>query len=211
MSKNYLKLAVNIPSVIWGFARWFSIAWIENYISPVLERVSSWAGIPMIALEGFLVGVVLVGSIWWLISGLKNKTETGELKLKRIKDTDKTEVTDLMRLVNTLEDRMNRFFNEALYHKGDRVVKYQSLLDSPDFSDLWDKYSSQRATVSVISPELEERVRLLLALIRGCHKNTLKEWYVSQLPRLNREMDEQITAIENIKKGIKQTIKELIE
>ena len=79
MSKDYFKLAINIPSVIWAFLRWFSVAWIENYISPVLEKISSSVGIPMIALEGFLAGMIFVGSIWWLRSGLKNDNQ----KLRR--------------------------------------------------------------------------------------------------------------------------------
>lgn len=78
MGKGLLKLAINIPSAIWVFVRWFSISWIENYISPVLAKLSLWTGISMPIIEGLLIGAVLVGSIWWLVSGLKGKRTATE-------------------------------------------------------------------------------------------------------------------------------------
>ncbi len=79
MFKKYFKLAVNIPSIIWLIAKWLSIAWIENFITPALEKISSWTGVPMPYIEGILIGGILVGSIWWLSNELRgNKGRIGE-------------------------------------------------------------------------------------------------------------------------------------
>lgn len=71
MRKQLIKLAVNIPSIIWVFTRWFSIGWIENRIEPALEYFSRRTGIQMPYLEGVLIGAIFVGSIWWLVNGQK--------------------------------------------------------------------------------------------------------------------------------------------
>lgn len=192
---HYIIGAIFIPCIIGGVT--------------LLDTHPNWA----YALFTF-AGLAIIWGIWPLmfrrvppVTSL-TKTVTGNNTV--LSEKDKNKIIVLMELFNTLDNKMSQFFNKALYHKGDRVVKYQSLLDSPDFSALWGKYLSQRATISIISPELEDRVRLLLSLIQGCHKNTLSKQYTDQLPELSRQLDEQAMAIETIRRGIKQTIEKLI-
>ena len=176
----------------------------------IAENLSDVIGFSIVWVLPFLV---VFGAIWFGYHLTGSRTSSGavrDISQITLDEAAKSKITDLMVSVNELDDKMNRFFNEAL-HDEDRVVKYQSLLDSPEFSDLWDKYSSQRAAIIVISPELEDRVRLLLSLLQGCHKNTLSKQHTDQLPELSRQLDEQVRAIENIRKSIKQTIEGLIK
>lgn len=126
-------------------------------------------------------------------------------------DMGKAKITDLMETVNALNDRMDRYVNESLYHEGDRVAHYQSLVDSSEFQGLWDKCSAQSAQVIVISPELHELVRNMLRLTQSHHRHFLREWYEHQMSQLSRETDEHITAIEIFRKRIQQVLEQLIE
>ncbi len=190
---HYIVGAIFIPCLIGGIT--------------LIDTHPNWA---------YALFAIAVVAIFWGIYPLLFKRVSVAMRQSEqhpkivLSDDDKDKIIVLMDLVNTLDDKMGRFFNEALYQGRDRVVKYQSLLDSPDFSGLWGKYLSQRATISVVSPELEERVRLLLSLVQGCHKNTLSKQYSDQLSELSKQLDEQTMAIESLRKGIKQTIEKLI-
>lgn len=158
-------------------------------------------------------GVSLIWGIWPLffkVSQVSRSTKTTPEHSVELTDADKSKITALMKSVNALDDKMNRFYNESLYHDGDRVTYYQSLLDSPEFMDLWDKYSSQRASISVVSPELSDRVNDLLLFVQSHHRYLLQEWRESQSAILKKKFEEQLEAIEIIRKGIKETIEKLI-
>lgn len=101
---KYFKFAINIPWVIYIIARWVSIAWIENYITPALEEFSKWSGIPMLLVEGVIIGAFLVGSVWWFWSGIKGKNQ----KTNEIGYVDKVIVdsksSELLALPNALSE-----------------------------------------------------------------------------------------------------------
>jgi len=65
---KYLKLAINIPSIIVILAKWISISWIENFINPILQKLSEWTGASMDLIEGILIGAIFIGSLWWLFA-----------------------------------------------------------------------------------------------------------------------------------------------
>ena len=73
---KYFKLAINVPSALLLFGKWFSIAWVENYINPALEYFSSITGVSMQVLEGIVIGGLLVGSLFWLFGRFWAKPAT---------------------------------------------------------------------------------------------------------------------------------------
>ncbi len=123
---------------------------------------------------------------------------------------EKSKVIELMATVNALDDRMNRYFNKLITQKRNRVSKYQGMLESTEFKELWDKCSEQRANINTISPELGEQVRLLLMLLQTSYSYLLKDWLVSELPKFEKTIEEHITTTEAIRRRIKKTIEKLI-
>ena len=127
-----------------------------------------------------------------------------------LSDAEKPRVTELMETVNALDDRMTRYFDKALTYKKNRVVRYQGMLDQPEFRSMWDKCLKQRVEINTISPKLGEQVRLLLTLIQASHRFLLKDWYVSELPKFRRTVEEHTKIAEDIRKRIKKTNEELM-
>jgi len=117
MRKKYLKLAVNIPSILLGIAKWFSIAWIEGFINPVLEKISEWTHIPMLVIEGIIIGVIFTGSLWWMFGYSKDRKEehiTGKFEIKDIVPT--LERMDSMLREKAIKESKKRF-NRKIYIK----------------------------------------------------------------------------------------------
>ncbi len=56
---------------------------------PLLQGMASWAGVPVIALESFLAGVLFVGSIVWIYSSIR-----GKQKKVDIDDREKSNYVD---------------------------------------------------------------------------------------------------------------------
>lgn len=122
MSK-YFKLAINIPSIIWGIAKWFSIAWIENFINPSLEKFSEITGIPMQILEGIIIGGLLIGSIIWLIGMFWKKPSNNAEKdhkyyvAKKIVDAKADSLLGLSDALQSLSELDIRLLNEKRMKK----------------------------------------------------------------------------------------------
>src|SRR3990172_12975688 len=104
--RKYLKLAINIPTIIWGIARWFSVAWIENYVNPFLQMLSERTGAPMPFIEGVLVTLITVGSLFWVFGKFwkKPSTNVGERhKYYVAKKVVDSKADDLLALSDALQ------------------------------------------------------------------------------------------------------------
>lgn len=108
--RKYFKLAINIPSIVWLIAKWFSIAWIENYIAPALEKLSEWTGIPMQFIEGLLMGIIAVASLWWLFGRYGRKQTDDAEESHKVYVAQKivdSKADDLLALPNALQALMD--------------------------------------------------------------------------------------------------------
>lgn len=149
-----------------------------------------WITIPL--------GLGLLASVYWLS------------KKPILSSAEKKQITGLVASVNALDDKMNRSFNNLIEQKKNRALKYQDMLNSPDFKELWDKCSKQRAEISVISPELAERVRLLLMLQQTSYSHLLRDWPVSELPKFEKDIEQHILMTEAIRRRIRKIIERLV-
>jgi len=174
-----------------------STSWID-------ENRAAW--ITIVAVIALAIGVLL----YWAGTRLEKK-KINTIERTPLSDGDKLKVSSLMETVNALNDRMDRFMDESLYFDGDRVRHYQSLIDHPEFRELWDKYSTQSAQVIVINPELSELVRDLLKFTQSHHRYFLKEWYMNQISHLSKETDKHLTAIEIFRKRIQKVLEQLLD
>lgn len=137
-------------------------------------------------------GLALFGAVLWL----SGKPVLGE--------DEKSRVIELMASFNALDDEMNHYFNELIDQKGDKVARYQNMLNSTDFKELWEKCSIQRAYITAISPELGERIRLLLTLMRTYYSYLLKDWSVSESYKFTKAIEEHIRTTEAIRQRIRK-------
>ena len=86
MGKTVIKLLANLPSAFWWLGRWLASAWMEEKVLPPLYFLSEKVGIPVLALEGFITGVIFAGSVAWVIVSLRNQ--------RRIPSEDKPNLLD---------------------------------------------------------------------------------------------------------------------
>lgn len=93
MGKILLKLSINLVSIIWILLRWLSIAWLEEKILPYLQVIAKWIGVPMVAVEGFLVGVIFLASIWWIISSIRKQKLNQSEATKELEDIKSALIT----------------------------------------------------------------------------------------------------------------------
>ena len=84
------------------------------------------------------------------------------------------------------------------------------MLNSRTFKTLWNKYSSLRASVSIVSPKLSEQARMLITLLQHFYGYALKEWYESQLSIYKKAVEESISATEVIRKSMNRTVEKLL-
>lgn len=143
-------------------------------------------------------GLIMLGFVFWLV------------RKPVLSKAEKSKVAELMASMNALDDRINRFFNEALAGEKDRVPKYKDMLDRSDFKDLWDKCSAQRAAVSIISPELSERVRLLLSITQVSYAHLLRDWHTDEVFKLRADIEEHVKIVELVRRRIKESVDRLI-
>ncbi len=123
---------------------------------------------------------------------------------------DKAKVVGLLNSVNVLDNKLERFYWEAIRFKGDREAEYERKLGNKDFVTLLNKYSSLRASVSVINPQLSEQARTLITILQHFYGYVLKEWRVNELPVYKKAIDDTISTTENIRKSMKQNVQKLI-
>lgn len=189
---HYIIGAICIPCVIGGIT--------------LLDSHPNWA----YALF-FIAAVAIFWGVYPVLFKRASMSKATDITPKTpLSDADKLKISTLMETVNSINDNMDRFMEEALYGGGDRVEHYRKLIDETAFRELWDKCSSQSAQVSVVSPKLSELVWSLLKFTQSHHRYFLQEWRVSQLGQLNKETDEHLSAILIFRKSIQRELEELL-
>jgi len=144
------------------------------------------------------LGLGLLGTVWWLS------------KKPVLNDADKAKVVEFLAVVNELEDRMERFYDQILYREGDRMREFDESLNDDDFRELWGRYSSLRAGVSTISPKLSEQARKLVSLLRHFYGYILKDTPEREKPALESAMRQSMDAIEVYRRAMSKTVESLV-
>ncbi|MBN1643641.1 MAG: hypothetical protein JW856_02310 [Dehalococcoidales bacterium] len=144
------------------------------------------------------LGLAMFGIILWLT------------KKPVLSNAEKNKVIELMESVNILDDMMARHFNEIIEHNTDRVAEFKAKLRSPEFTEMWNKCSKQRAVISFISPNLSEQVRTLLTLWEYGYSHLLKDWQENEVTIFGNRVTELFKNGETIRKRIKKEVDKLI-
>jgi hypothetical protein len=144
------------------------------------------------------VGLVLFGVVIWL----SNKTV--------LTDIEKIMVTDLITATNILDDKLNSSFNNLILKENNKVKLFQEILDSSEFRESWDRWSKQRAEINLVSPELSEKIRLLIYIQQTGYSFLLKDWKISELPKFEKSVTQITETTEALKKSIRKTIERLM-
>ncbi len=140
-------------------------------------------------------------------------TDVVLLEIKKVGDTEKGQISTLMELSSLVEHKMERYFRESLQGTNiadERVAKWETLVGGSEFQELSKRLLAQRAVVSVISPELDDSVRLLLSLLLGLYRVTLSKQYMDEIPKLSEFVGEVAKATETARKRNTNIIKQLI-
>jgi len=66
---------------------------LEEKILPYLQVIAKWIGVPMVAVEGFLVGVIFLASIWWIISSIRKQKLNQSEATKELEDIKSALIT----------------------------------------------------------------------------------------------------------------------
>lgn len=192
-------------------------AWGEIIVSLAIGGLTTYLS-PVVGVPLFVVMLVFGGYL--LYGAYTTEKPSREMSLSTtsaissIGDAEKKEITALMELSSKIEREMEQYFTKSLdgtTSAQERVTKWDGLIDSANFQSLWNEYLSQRAIVSVISPELDDGVRLLITMLKKCYRVTLSKQYMDELPELGKLIGDVASTTETIRKKNAGIIKQLIK